>query len=276
MDYFRAGRYSIELGKKTYVMGILNVTPDSFSDGGSYFEADKAAEHAILMQEQGADIIDIGAQSTRPGAAPISAQEEVERLAPVLELLKGKLDIPISVDTFYPETARFSLENRASIINDVSGTVNEQMAAVVKEYSAGWVIMHSGGGASNEDEYKVGVVQAVREFFEQSLKKAEGLSLPRERICLDIGIGFGKSHEDNLRLIRELKSVKIDGTALLVGASRKRLVGIAANEPNPKKRIAGTVAAHTLSIAGGADIIRAHDVPEAVQSARVAEAILYG
>ncbi|NLB37002.1 MAG: dihydropteroate synthase [Clostridiales bacterium] len=276
MNCLRAGRFNLPLCSKTYVMGILNVTPDSFSDAGKYFDANKAAVYALEMCGQGADIIDIGAQSTRPDAEPVSAQTEIERLSPVLEALKGRLNVPVSVDTFYPQTAEYALSNGASIINDVSGRVDGRMASIVNSHNAGWVIMHNCGGAGAHPEYPQGVANAVRSFFEASLRRAGELAVESERICLDVGIGFGKSHEDNLTLIKELRKIKIDGIALLVGASRKRLIGIAANEPDPTARAAGTVAAHTLAIAGGADIIRVHDVRQAVQAARTAEAILYG
>ncbi len=276
MNCFRAGNNSFPLGRKTYVMGILNVTPDSFSDAGKYLDVNAAVAHALEMQEQGADIIDIGPQSTRPGAHHVSSEIEIERLAYVLEALKGRLNVPVSVDTFYPETAEYALNNGASIVNDVSGSVEGSMATVVNSHKAGWIIMHNCGGAASQPEYCGGVINAVRDFFEDSLKRAGELCVDRDRICHDVGIGFGKRHEDNLLLIRELRKTKIEGIALLVGASRKRLIGIAANEPEPKARDAGTVAVHTLAIAGGADIIRVHNVRQAVQAARTVEAILYG
>ncbi|HZJ77641.1 MAG TPA: dihydropteroate synthase [Clostridia bacterium] len=276
MNFFKGAGFSFELHKKAYVMGILNITPDSFSDNGKYFETDTAVSHALLMQKQGADIIDIGAQSTRPGAKAVSGKQEIERLLPVLNALKGKLNIPISVDTFYPEVANFALENGAVIINDVSGVLSEEMANIIKKHNAGWVIMHNTGGAATVAKFKNGVLADVKSFFESALSFAQNCSIPKETLCFDVGIGFGKSYEDNLKLIRDMKNIKIKGNAMLVGASKKRVVGIAANEPNAEKRTAGTVAAHTLAIAGGADIIRVHDVREAVQAAKVAEAIIYG
>src|SRR5665647_479468 len=147
MDCFKARDFCFPLGKRTYIMGILNVTPDSFSDGGLYFAPKKAVERALEMQCQGADIIDIGAQSTRPGAQPLTADDEIKRLSPVLEALKGKLTIPISVDTFYTKTAEFALKNQVAIINDVSATVNPELAELIKTTCAGWIIMHNSGGA---------------------------------------------------------------------------------------------------------------------------------
>lgn len=272
--FFSALDFSFLLGARTYVMGILNVTPDSFSDGGIYLQPEQALARALEMQKQGADILDIGPQSTRPGAQPVSPQEEIERLAPVLDALKGKVCVPISVDTFSPEVAAFALNKGASIINDVSGRVNSTMADVIKTTGAGWVIMHNGGGADAiRVRYEGGVLKAVRHFFESALLQIEALGLDRSRICLDPGIGFGKSQAENLELLRHLKEVKIEDVALLTGASRKRVVGTAALEEDTAKREPGTVAAHTAAIAGGTDIIRVHDVDRALQGARMADAL---
>ena len=258
---------------RTLVCGILNITPDSFSDGGLWDEPQKALEQAIRMQQQGADVIDVGAQSTRPGAAHLTAQQEWERLEPVLNLLKDKITVPISIDTFFPECAEKSLLNGASIINDVSGKVSDEMCEVVKKYGAGWIIMHNPADADTVPEYKNGVVEDVKEFFERAVEKTDSYGIPRQSICLDIGIGFAKSYEDNLILLHEQEKTKVESTILMSAASRKRVIGIASGEENPAKRDSGTVAAHVISIMNGADIIRVHDVFSAVQSARVADAI---
>lgn len=274
LNFFNALDFSFPLGERSYVMGILNITPDSFSDGGMYTQPEQAVDRALEMQAQGVDILDIGAQSTRPGAQPISAQEEVERLAPVLDALNGKVCVPISVDTFFPEVATFALNNGASIINDVSGTVNPKMAAVIKSTGAGWVIMHNVCGADAVHvHYEGGILKAVRDFFEQALLQIDALGLDRSHICLDPGIGFGKSHPENLELLRHLKEVKIEDIALLTGASRKRVVGNATLEKDTAKREPGTVAAHTAAIAGGTDIIRVHDVSRGLQGARMADTL---
>lgn len=273
MAYFRALSHCFERGKRTYVMGILNITPDSFSDGGQYVEPQAAVERALVMLAQSADMVDVGAQSTRPGAVAITAEEEIERLSPVLARLCGTLTVPVSVDTFFPLTARFALEHGAAVINDVSGTVNEEVVDLVKQHRAGLIVMHNGGGAgATQTEYPGGVVRAVREFFDASIDRALSLGLPKEQLCLDPGIGFGKSHEDNLALLRHLRELNTD-VALLTGASRKRVVGIATGETDPADRVAGTVAAHTAAIAGGTDFIRVHDVAQAVQGARMADAL---
>lgn len=273
MAYFQAHTHSFERGKRTYIMGILNITPDSFSDGGQYTDPQAAVERASVMVAQGADLLDIGAQSTRPGAVAITAEEEIERLSPVLNRLCGALTVPVSVDTFFPLTARFALEHGAAVINDVSGTVNEEMVDLAKQYRAGLIVMHNSGGASaTQTNYPGGVLRAVREFFIASIDRALSLGLPNEQLCLDPGIGFGKSHEENLTLLRHLRDLNTD-VALLTGASRKRVVGIATGETDPANRAAGTVAAHTAAIAGGTDFIRVHDVAQAVQGARMADAL---
>lgn len=258
---------------RTLVCGILNITPDSFSDGGLWDEPQKALEQAVRMQEAGADVIDVGAQSTRPGAQHLTSDEEWARLEPVLNLLKDKITVPISVDTFFPECAEKSLLNGASIVNDVSGKVSDEMCEVVKKYGAGWIIMHNPADADTVPEYKDGIVKDVKDFFEKAVKKTDSYGIPRESICLDIGIGFAKSYEDNLILLHEQAKTKIEGTILMSAASRKRVIGTASGETDAAKRDPGTIAAHVISIMNGADIIRVHDVYGAVQSARVADAI---
>ena len=270
---FKAGNFEFPLGKRTYVMGILNYTPDSFSDGGMYNTPEKALEHALEMQSQGADIIDIGANSTRPDAVILSAKEEKERLVQVIGSLKGKINAAISVDTFYPECAEAALESGAVIINDVSGVFNEEMAALAVKYGAGYVVMHNPCGSAAVAEYEQGIVEEVRKFFLDALTLASKCGLPKSRLCLDMGFGFGKSYENNLELLRDMEWLKFKGVALLAAASRKRFIGTASGEKSCAMRDAGTVAAHTAAIAGGADIIRAHDVFSAVQGARVADAI---
>lgn len=273
---FKARRFEFPLSKKTYVMGILNCTPDSFSDGGLYDTPDKALVHAIEMQECGADIIDIGANSTRPDAVIISAQEEKERLMPVINTLCGRLSAAISVDTFYPSCARAVLEAGADIINDVSGVFNPEIAQLCKSYAAGYVVMHNPCGSADVSEYPDGVVNEIRRFFADTLTLAAKYGLPKNQLCLDVGLGFGKSYEDNLELLREVRQLKINGVALLTAGSRKRFIGTASGVEDSSLRDAGTVAAHTVAIAGGADIIRVHDVFSAVQGVRVADAIYRG
>ncbi len=270
---FRAGKHEFPLGKKTYVMGILNYTPDSFSDGGLYFTPEKALARALEMQEQGADIIDIGANSTRPDAQILGAAEEKERIIPVLEAICGKVTAAVSVDTFYPVCAEAALKAGADIINDVSGVFNPETAKLAAEYGAGYIVMHNPCGSSEVSEYPDGVVADLRKFFVDALELAAKFGLPKEQLCLDPGFGFGKSYEDNLEIIRNLQWLKFKGVALLAACSRKRFIGKASGEENPAMRDSGTVAVHTAAIAGGADIIRVHDVFSGVQAARVADEI---
>lgn len=270
---FKAGKHEFPLGKRTYVMGILNCTPDSFSDGGLYNTPQAAVEHALKMQEQGADIIDIGANSTRPDAIILSGEEEKERLLPILEAVRSRVSAAVSVDTFYPSCAKAALEAGADIINDVSGVFNFEMAALAKEYGAGYVVMHNPCGAGVTAEYPKGVVTEIREFFLDALRLAGECGLPKSSLCLDPGLGFSKTFGDNLEILRETEWLKFKGVALLVAGSRKRFIGQASGVEDSRLRDPGTAAAHTAAIAGGADIIRVHDVAAAVQSARVADAI---
>ncbi len=267
---FQAGKHRLPFGTHTYVMGILNVTPDSFSDGGKWLEPEKAVAHALEMEEQGAEILDVGAQSTRPGFEPVAWEVEWDRLAPVLEALRGRLRIPLSVDTFYPQVAVKAAALGADIINDIRGLDMPGMAEAIAGTGCGCVIMHHDPG------YPHGVAADIRAFFEERIRLAEEAGIGKERICLDPGIGFGKEFEENLEALRDLKKMEVPGCAMLVGASRKRFIGRICGQEIPSERLSGTLAAHTLAIAGGAHIIRVHDVPESVRAARVADAILYG
>ena len=258
-------RFIFDTSSHTLVCGILNITPDSFSDGGKWDEPQNALEHALEMQALGADIIDVGAQSTRPGSTRLSADEENARLIPVLDLLKGRITVPISVDTFYPECAHKALTHGAKIINDVSGEASDEMAKVVSEFGAGWIIMHNPAGADAVPVYENGVSDDVLDFFGRAARVAKSHGIPASSLCFDPGIGFAKSYEDNLRLIRDIGKIKTDGSALMSAASRKRVIGTASGETDAAKRDPGTVALHTASILNGADVIRAHDVFSAVR-----------
>lgn len=253
----------IEYGKKILIMGIVNVTPDSFSDGGRYFSAEKAVERALELERDGADIIDIGAQSTRPGCSEISDKEEWNRLRDAVNTLRGKTALPISVDTYYPYVAEKALAAGADIINDVSGRIQEETAELIKNSGAGWVITHNGPGG----------VRAVKAFFEHAAAACERLGIDPARICLDMGIGFGKSYEENLELLARVGSYKISGYPLLLGTSRKSVIGQSSGQTDPKKRIYGNIAADTAAILGGADIIRVHDVKNEKQGILTAQSL---
>ena len=251
----------IEYGKRVLLMGIVNVTPDSFSDGGDHFSPDDAVKCALELERDGADIIDIGGQSTRPGHTPVTDKEEWQRLEPVLERLKGTLSVPVSVDTYYPFVAEKSLQAGAHIINDVSGVINHQMAEVVKNFGAGWVIMHNGHGTPKD----------IKTFFENSVQECQKLGISQEQICLDMGIGFDKDYEENLSLLANVKQYKISGFPLLLGTSRKRVIGQGSGQDKPKERTYGNIAADTAAILGGADIVRLHDVRNEKQGILMAQ-----
>lgn len=274
--YFKGNGFSFEINNRTYIMGILNVTPDSFFDGGQWNSPEKAVEHALKMQEDGADIIDIGAQSTRPGSTLLSEDEELEIIKKYIPAVTSAVNVPVSVDTFYPRVAEYCLENGAKIINDVSSKMDREMALVVKKHNAGWIVMHTGNAsASQEADYSKcgGVVNDVLAFFDKAEKIAAEYSISRENICFDMGFGFGKSHFDNLELLRNIDKLKSPERALLTALSCKRLVK---NETGADgyDRVFGTLAADTLAIAGGTDFIRVHHVKEACLAAKMTDAVV--
>lgn len=274
--YFKGNGFSFEINKRTYIMGILNVTPDSFFDGGQWNSPEKAVEHALKMQEDGADIIDIGAQSTRPGSVLLSEEEELEIIKKYISAVTSAVNVPVSVDTFYPRVAEYCLENGAKIINDVSSKMDREMALVVKKHNAGWIVMHTGNAsASQEADYSKcgGVVNDVLAFFDKAEKIAAEYSISRENLCFDMGFGFGKSHFDNLELLRNIDKLKSPERALLTALSCKRLVK---NETGADgyDRVFGTLAADTLAIAGGTDFIRVHHVKEACLAAKMTDAVV--
>ena len=256
---------------RTLIMGIVNVTPDSFSDGGDFFTPGKAAAHALELIGQGADIIDFGANSTRPGAVIVSADEELSRLTPVFEALENKDKMLISVDTFYPEVAAFCLDNGAKIINDVSGEFNTETASLCKEKGAALVVTHNPENADSETPYPDGVTADVRSFFLDCIEKAAALEFPLENLILDPGIGFSKSREDDLEILRNMQWLKMRPCPLLCGVSRKRVTAYDGN--SPKERDYSTCAANTAAISGGADIIRVHNVQAAKGVRSVADRI---
>lgn len=272
MSGFQAGKYFLSLNGPACIMGILNVTPDSFSDGGQNFRPEDAVVHALEMQEQGAGMIDIGGQSTRPGFTAIPPQAEWERIEPVLKALQGRLSVPVSVDTFYPQVASMALSAGADVINDVNGFTDPAMFPAVLQSGCGCIIMHNGHVLKEDPEEDILV--RVRRFFEVKLRQAQKIGIAQERICFDPGVGFGKTYEENLRLIANVDAVRIEGCAFLMAASRKGVIGKSCGDPPAEDRMPGTLAAHTLAQAGGAQLLRAHDVREAVQAAQVAYAVL--
>jgi dihydropteroate synthase len=264
------------MGEKTYIMGILNITPDSFSDGGMFEDPKKAVEHAEKMQSCGADVIDIGAQSTRPGSTVISPEDEIKRLEPVLNEIKAKVSVPLSVDTFYPKVARFALLNGISIINDVSGILNAEMAETIKAFNAGWIITHTGADACGSEVYKDDIVKEVKRFFTKAEVYAKNEGIKDDQLCFDMGIGFGKTTSENIKLLQNIADLKSDERSMITALSRKRVIGECTGEQDPKERLFGTISANTAAIANGTDFLRVHDVAESVQAAKMADAIYRG
>ncbi len=266
-----------ELGKKTYIMGILNITPDSFSDGNLWIDPKKAVAHAVEMEENGADIIDVGAFSTRPGADNVPPSEEWRRLSSVLPAVLEEVKIPVSVDTFVTETAQRCLDAGAAIINDVSGVFNGDMARLIKKYGAGWIMMHGGvstGRTESVVSYPNGVVGDVQLFFDRMTSFADNFGIDAEKICFDPGFGFSKNTVQNTQLLKNLSSLDTHGRALLSALSRKRFVGALCGEPNPEQRDEATLACDILSAIGGADIVRVHNVKIHAAALRAADGLI--
>jgi len=256
-------------------MGILNVTPDSFSDGGMYIEKERAIEHAREMVAQGADIIDVGGESTRPGAQPVPLEEEVNRVMPVIEALSRELDVPISVDTYKAAVAEMALERGAVMINDISGLrFSPHMIDVVARYKPWVVVMHMKGtprdmqkAPSYED-----VIGEIEGFFEERLGYLESHGISREKVILDPGIGFGKRVEDNLAILKNIDKFLHFGCPIMVGPSRKSFIGNVLNLP-VEERLEGTLAAVSIAVFQGAQIVRVHDVQPARRAVDLAWAI---
>ena len=269
-EFFAAGRH-FPLNR-TYVMGILNVTPDSFSDGGLYFDPEAAVRRAKEMEAQGVDIVDVGGQSMRPGGSTrISAEAEWARIEAVVRAVSAETQLAVSIDTFYPVVAEKALKAGAHIINDVTG-FSAEMWRAVQGTDCGCIVMHPGdpddlsGGARD-------ILETVRAFFERKAAQAAQYGVERRRLCFDPGVGFGKTHAENLELIANPDALRVPGTALLMAASRKRVIAAVCGEGPAGESVAGTVAAHTAEALFGADMVRAHDTLAAVQAARMADAV---
>ncbi|KAF1085807.1 Dihydropteroate synthase [Sporotomaculum syntrophicum] len=259
----------LPLGERTLVMGILNVTPDSFSDGGRYYHIDAAIAQARRMVDEGADIIDLGGESTRPGYTPVSTEEELDRVIPVLKVLVRELNVPISVDTTKALVARRALEVGAHIINDQWALrADPGMASVLAEYQVPVVLMHNQQNTIYRD-----LMGDMVQFFQESISKAEQSGIPRENIIIDPGIGLGKTSEQNLEVLRRLQELDCLGLPVLLGTSRKSMIGKVLGLPLDQ-RVEGTAATVALGIASGTDIVRVHDVKEMVRVARMTDAVV--
>jgi len=276
---WKLARRSLPYGERTVLMGVLNVTPDSFSDGGKFFTPDHAVAHAEQMIAEGADIIDIGGESTRPGSDFVSEDEELRRVIPVIEKLAAISPIPISIDTTKPSVARAACEAGAEIINDISGLrFDPALAAVAKSTQAGLLLMHSRGTPKDMQQipFAKDVFADVLEGLRHSISIAEQFGVARENIAIDPGIGFGKSVEQNLEIIRRLRELSHEFADLpiVIGTSRKSFLGKLLNGAPAHERLYGTIATEVVSVLNGAHIVRVHDVKAAVEAVKVAEAIM--
>jgi len=273
---------TLVLGERTLIMGVLNVTPDSFSDGGKYDQPEIAIEHALALELAGADLLDIGGESTRPGSEETSASQELDRILPVLEGLRGCLKIPVSVDTRRSTVAELALRADAEIINDVSGLRSDaRIAEVAAKYGVPLILMHMRGEprTMQHGPFARDVMKDVAQGLRDSVAKARKAGVAKSQIILDPGIGFGKSYSQNYELLQKLPQLAALGHPLLVGTSRKGFLGatlaLDGKPAPPEQRIWGTAATVTASILGGAHIVRVHDVAEMVQVARVADCVAH-
>jgi dihydropteroate synthase len=274
---WKIGDKSVDLSKSGMIMGVLNVTPDSFSDGGEFFATDAAIAGGIRMALEGADIIDVGGESTRPGSEPVSVKEELQRVVPVIKKLCAEINISISIDTSKPEVASVALDAGASIINDVTaGRGDEKMLPLAAERTAAIVLMHMKGEprTMQKNPHYEDVVTEVADFFRQQYGRALECGVDPMTIAFDPGIGFGKTLEHNLTLLKNLERLRVHDRPLVVGVSRKSFLGKLMNSSEMSTRAAPTIALTGILRARGADILRVHDVKENVAALRAAEAVL--
>ena len=273
----RTPKREIAIGTRTLIMGIVNVTPDSFSDGGMFGCVEDAAEHALKLEEAGADIIDIGGESTRPGSEPVSADEEAGRVLPLIERLEGALTVPISIDTAKAVVAHRALEAGAEMVNDISSMgFDDQMSEVVATHHVPVVLMHMRGRPRTMQEGDLSYRSLMGEitgFLEGRIEAAVSAGIDAEQIIVDPGIGFGKSAADNIAILRDLRELKTLGRPILVGASRKRFIGQITDREDPEERLEGTAASVAASILNGAHIVRVHDVEFMERVSRIADGI---
>ena len=268
--------FSFDCSSRTLLMGILNVTPDSFSDGGRFLDPETAVEHGLRMVEEGADVLDIGGESTRPGSEPVSVQEEIDRVCPIIESLAPQTDVPISIDTYKAEVAQAACRVGAKIVNDISGLhFDPKIVNVVLKYGAGLVLMHIKGTPRDmqTDPTYENLFSEIILYLKEGMDRAVEAGVLRSSIVLDPGIGFGKNLEHNLALIGNLERLTIVRRPILMGVSRKSFIG-KLTDAKVDDRLPGTAAAVAACILNGAGIMRVHDVKEMVQVARITDAIV--
>ena len=272
------GRRKLDLCSRTHLMGVLNITPDSFSDGGRFLDPRDAVEQALMMAEQGADIIDVGGESTRPGADSITVDEELRRVIPVIKRIVKKTDIPISIDTYKSEVAAKALDAGAGMINDISALrFDPEMKKIASRYGVPVVLMHIQGTPRNmqDNPHYDNVIQEISDYLRESIQMAENSGIDEDKIIIDPGIGFGKRLEHNLEILKKLNKLESLGKPILVGLSRKSFIGKVLDLPLGE-RLEGSLAALAVAIQNGAKIIRVHDVKESKRAARMVDAILLG
>ncbi len=268
--------HRLNFGLRTFIMGILNVTPDSFSDGGKYLDVDKAVARAEEMVKEGADVIDVGGESTRPGARPVAVKEELRRVIPVITAIKEKLKVLISIDTQKAKVARQAVEAGADIVNDVSALrADPEMIKVIKRFDIPVILMHMKGRprTMQKNPHYNDVISEIYYFLKERINWAKKHGIDENKIIIDPGIGFGKTLNHNLEIIRRLREFKSLGRPILVGTSRKSFIGTILNLP-PQERLNGTLASCALAITNGADILRVHDVKQVKQLAKVMDKLV--
>jgi dihydropteroate synthase len=271
----RCRKRTLTLGKRTLLMGVLNVTPDSFSDGGLFFDKDKAISHGLRMVEEGADIIDIGGESTRPGSKPIELEEELHRVMPVIESIAKEVDVPISIDTYKSTVAQRATEAGAEIVNDISGLhFDPDLAKVAAKGNIPLILMHIRGTPETmqKNVHYDSIFSEILQYLKDSIQRAESAGLDPRQIIIDPGIGFGKTVEDNLLIIKNLHEFRILGKPILLGTSRKSFIGKILNT-EVEDRLEGTLSSIAIGVLNGAHIIRTHDVHQAKKAITVADAI---
>ncbi len=273
---FHCRQFTFRFPRPTLVMGVVNVTPDSFFDGGQFLEANKAVAHALELVAQGADLLDIGGESTRPGATPVSEAEELRRVLPVIEQLAGRVNVPLSIDTMKPGVARAALAAGASLVNDVAANrEDDAMGRVVAESGAGYVVMHMQGTPQTMQANPTyeDLLGEVERFFAERLRRLNACGVAADQVVLDVGIGFGKTPEQNLQLLAGLRGFTRLQRPLLLGVSRKSFIGKLLGA-EVTERLAASLACACLAVREGAAIIRTHDVAETVQAVRMTEAVV--
>lgn len=266
---------TLDFSQRAYIMGVLNLTPDSFFDGRRFLEPEAAVQHAFRMEAEGADIIDLGGESTRPGAQAVPLKEEFRRVLPVLERLSGRLKVPISIDTYKSEVAERCIQCGAEMVNDISGLYfDPRMKEIVARHQVPVIVMHMKGtprDMQKDPQYR-DLIGEILSFFRESISRADAAGVPADKIIIDPGIGFGKSFAHNLDILKGLESFKVLGKPIMVGVSRKSFLGKILDLP-VDERLEGSIAAALYAVLRGANIVRVHDVAATVRALRTVEAI---